>query len=329
MGKKYYLGLDVGGTNLAAGIVDTKYKLCYKESMPVNAHGSIDEITNAMAYISNLVIEKMKLSYDQISSWGIGMPSCVNPKSRLLVHANCFGWHNVPIYQYLEKKLPLPIYIGNDANCAAYGEQIAGAARGYANVVVITLGTGVGGGIIIDNKIFTGVDGMGAELGHTKLVFNGRQCTCGQKGCLEAYCSATALVGICKESLANDQSSIIIRLCEGDLDRLNAKIIFDAALEQDPLARKLVNDYTAQLAAGLSSFVTIFRPEIIVVGGGVANAGDSLFQPLNRELRECTFGAAEIGVPPIIPAALGNDAGIIGAALLEKMKTAAMTTETT
>lgn len=229
------------------------------------------------------------------------MPSCVNLKTNLLVHANCFGWKNVPIYDYMKGRLPLPVKIENDANCAAYGEALAGAAKEYANVLMLTLGTGVGGGIIIDKKIYKGADGMGAELGHTKLVYRGERCTCGQLGCLEAYCSATALIRHAKEKTMKD---------------MDAKAVFDGAKAGDAACQELVAEYIAQLAAGISSFITIFRPDIIIIGGGVANAGDALFVPLNKELKHCTFGAEEIGVPLVIPAQLGNDAGIIGAAFL-------------
>ncbi len=176
---KYYLGLDVGGTNLAAGVVDEKYRLICKLMVPTNAGRSIEEITADMERVSRAVIQMAGLSAEDFETWGIGMPSYVNPKTNLLVHANCFGWKNVPIWQYLEGKLPLRALIENDANCAALGESLAGAARKEENIVMLTLGTGVGGGIIIDNKIYCGADMMGAELGHVKLVYNGVLCTCG------------------------------------------------------------------------------------------------------------------------------------------------------
>ena len=299
--KQYHLGLDVGGTNLVAGVVDENYRILSKCSCPAGAGRSIEEITGSMAQVSREAISLAGLQMSQISGWGIGMPSCVNQKTNLLVHANCFGWKNIPIYKYLEPLLPLPVKIENDANCAAYGEALAGAARGYDNVLMLTLGTGVGGGIIIDKQIYKGADGMGAELGHTKLVYNGELCTCGQRGCLEAYCSATALIRHAKELTRKD---------------MDAKMVFDGAKAGDAKCKALVENYIARLAAGISTFITIFRPEVIILGGGVANAGDTLFAPLNEQLKDCTFGAAEIGIPKVVPAELGNDAGLIGAALL-------------
>lgn len=300
MNKPFHLGLDVGGTNLAAAVIDSRFNILSRASIPAGAGRSIEAITEDMAKVSVLAVERAGISMEDVAGWGIGMPSCVNARTNLLVHANCFGWHNVPIYDYLRGKLPLEVKIDNDANCAALGEALAGAAQGCANALMLTLGTGVGGGIILDGKIYAGADGMGAELGHSKLVFEGERCTCGQKGCLEAYCSATALV--------RDAARAGL---EGD-----ARAVFDAAKAGNPVAEGLVDRYIAYLAAGLSTFITIFRPEIIILGGGVAAAGDRLFVPLREKLQTCTFGAEEIGLPPVVPARLGNDAGLVGAAFL-------------
>ncbi len=301
---RYYLGLDVGGTNMAAAVVDSDFKIISRATIPAGAGRSIEVITDDMANVSKAAVQNAGLQMSDIVSWGIGMPSCVNSKTNLLVHANCFGWKNVPIYDYLKGKLPLPVTIENDANCAAYGEALAGAAKGHKNVLMLTLGTGVGGGIILDGRIYAGADNMGAELGHTKLVFEGELCTCGQKGCLEAYASATALIRFyCKENGM-------------DPGEVNAEMIFKAASAGEETACRVVSDYIDHLAAGISSFITIFRPEMIILGGGVANAGEQLLKPLRKRLEYFTFGASEIGLPPVVGAALGNDAGLIGAAFL-------------
>lgn len=315
---KYYLGLDVGGTYMVAGVVDGNHRIIAKESIPTRAKRTIDEITADMAEVSKQAVRKAGLQMEDISSWGIGMPSYVNPRTNLLVHANCFGWKNVPIYDYLKKHISLPTYIANDANCATYGEVLAGAASQYTDAIMLTLGTGVGGGIIMGKKIYSGSDHMGAELGHTKLVYNGEPCTCGQKGCLEAYCSSTALIRIMKEELKENKESLIWELCGKDVNHVNGEILFQAAQKGDTLAIRIVDEYVSRLAAGISTFITIFRPEVILLGGGIAHAGDLLLKPLNERLRSCTFAAEEIGIPPVIRAKLGNDAGLIGAALLEK-----------
>ena len=313
---KYYLGLDVGGTNMVAGVVDENHQIIAKESIPTQAGRTIEEITADMAEVSKKAVLKAGLQMEDISSWGIGMPSYVNPKTNLLVHANCFGWKNVPIYDYLKKHISLPTYIANDANCATYGEVLAGSASQYTDAIMLTLGTGVGGGIIMGKKIYSGADNMGAELGHTKLVYNGERCTCGQKGCLEAYCSSTALIRIMKEALQENKDTLIWKLCGEDENKVNGEILFEAAKQGDSLAKQIVDDYISKLAAGISTFITIFRPQVIILGGGIAHAGDLLLKPLNEKLHTCTFAAEEIGIPQVIRAELGNDAGIIGAALL-------------
>ncbi|MBC5690580.1 ROK family protein [Mediterraneibacter sp. NSJ-55] len=315
---KYYLGLDVGGTNFAAGIIDENYRVIEKISVPAGAGRSIEEITEDMANVSLEVVKKAGVDISDFTSWGIGMPSFVNPRTNLLVHANCFGWKNVPIYSYLERHIPLPIYIENDANCAALGETLAGGAKGYENVLMLTLGTGLGGGIILNKKIYAGADMMGAELGHTKLVYNGAACTCGQYGCAEAYCSATALIRQAKEALERDPESLMVRLCDGDISKLEAKTVFDAMKQGDDTARQVIEQYIDYLSCAISSFVVIFRPEIIILGGGVANAGEILRRPLQERLLVNTYAGSEIGVPDIKIAECGNDAGLIGAAMLEK-----------
>ena len=226
---KYYLGLDVGGTNMVAGVVDENHQIIAKESIPTQAGRTIEEITTDMAEVSKKAVLKAGLQMEDISSWGIGMPSYVNPKTNLLVHANCFGWKNVPIYDYLKKHISLPTYIANDANCATYGEVLAGSASQYTDAIMLTLGTGVGGGIIMGKRIYSGADNMGAELGHTKLVYNGERCTCGQKGCLEAYCSSTALIRIMKEALQENKDTLIWKLCGEDENKVNGEILFEAA----------------------------------------------------------------------------------------------------
>lgn len=318
VGKKYYLGFDLGGTNMVAGVVDESYNIISKKSMPTNAGRSVEKVTYDMATVSKEAVCEAGLTFNDISSWGIGMPSYVNPATNLLVHANNFGWKNIPIYEHLEKHIPLPVYISNDANCAAYGEVLAGAAREYTDAIMLTLGTGVGGGIVMNKKIYSGFDNMGAELGHTKLVYNGVQCTCGQKGCLESYCSSTALIRRTKEAVDAHNDTLIMKLCGGKKEYIDGAIIFEAARQKDLLATQIIDEYISYLAAGISTFITIFRPEVILLGGGMAQAEDLLLKPLNKQLYTSTFAAEEIGVPHVIRAELGNDAGIIGAAFLEK-----------
>ncbi len=314
---KYYLGLDLGGTNMVAGVINENFELLSKAQRLTNAGRKIEEIVADMFEVSTDAVTKAGLSMKQMSSWGIGMPSYVNPKNHLLVRANNFGWVNVPIIDYLQMHTDLDIYIENDANCAALGETIVGVAKDYNDTLMLTIGTGLGGGIIIDKKVYTGSDKMGAELGHTKLVYDGIRCTCGQKGCAESYCSTTALIRQMREALAEDKDSLVWSMCDMDLSKVDGRMIFSAAYKKDHLSLKIIDQFVDYLSCALSSFITILRPEVIIIGGGLAESGNLLFDLLKIRTYENTFAAKEIGIPDIKPAQLGNDAGIIGAALLE------------
>jgi glucokinase len=314
----YYVGIDLGGTNIATGVVDDQYRILEKYSVKTRGMElPFGRVVENIADAAEEVVRRAGLTMDEIESVGMGTPSCINPKTGLLVHANNMGWHNLPLYGELEKHIKRPLYIRNDADCAALGEVLAGSARRYRDALMITLGTGVGGGMIMGGKIFNGCDHMGAEFGHTKLVCDGIQCTCGQYGCFESYGSATALIRQTREAIEKTPCSLMGRMCEGDLQKVDGKLAFDAARSGDPDAMAVVDRYIRYVAAGLSTLITIFRPEVIIIGGGICAEGDFLLDPLNRRIAECTFAAAEVGVPRAIPAELGNDAGIIGAAMLE------------
>ena len=312
----FYLGLDVGGTNLAAGVVNAEGNLLEKAVIPSGAGRSIEAIAEDMYQVSVKALKSNGLSFADVPYWGIGIPSNVDKETGLLIHANCFGWHKLPIYQYLKKYIDKPIYIENDANCAVLGEARSGAGKGVDQLLMLTLGTGVGSGIILDGELYTGHRGLGAELGHTKLNYQGRRCTCGQRGCLEAYASATALIGKTGRALRQFPDSVLNEWCAREKG-LTGKMIFEAAKEQDAFANRMVTEYVQALAAGIASFITIFRPEMIVLGGGIAGAGDYLVQMVEQSVREQSYGATEIGIPRIVCAKLGNDAGMIGAALLK------------
>ena len=314
----YYVGIDLGGTNIATGVVDDQYRILEKYSVKTRGMElPFGRVVENIADAAEEVVRRAGLTMDEIQSVGMGTPSCINPKTGLLVHANNMGWHNLPLYGELEKHIKRPLYIRNDADCAALGEVLAGSARRYRDALMITLGTGVGGGMIMGGKIFNGCDHMGAEFGHTKLVFDGVQCTCGQYGCFESYGSATALIRQTREAIEKNPSSLMGRICGGDLQKVDGKLAFDAARSGDPDAMAVVDRYIRYVAAGLSTLITIFRPEVIIIGGGIGAEGDFLLDPLNRRIGECTYAAAEIGVPRAILAELGNDAGLIGAAMLE------------
>jgi len=313
---KYYMGIDLGGTNIVAGVVNEDYKILAKYSEPTNANRTFQQVCASIASVAFEAAKKAKLNMSDFEAVGIGTPSNVYRKTNLLVHANNLGWTNVPFQEEMEKHFDIPVYIDNDANCAALGEVLAGAARNYESACMITLGTGVGGGIIIDKKIFRGSDYLGAEPGHTILVYNGERCTCGLNGCFEAYASATALIRQIKEAIKEHPESLLNKLCDGDLEKVEAKTAFDALEQGDEVAAKVVDQYISYVATGVATMMTMFRPEVFIVGGGVSNAGDKLMKPLHEKTSVLTFTAHQVENPPTVLAELGNDAGIIGAAML-------------
>ena len=298
----YYIGIDLGGTNIAVGVCDESGNILYCTSAKTNAaqpfEGLVSDIANAVL----LLLKAHSLTMSDIAAVGMGTPSCIDPKSGLLVNANNLGWRNVPLYDEMKKHFDVPVFIQNDAACAVLGEMKLGAAKGFENVLMVTLGTGVGGGIILYSRLWNGCDNMGAEIGHTKLVFGGRKCSCGQRGCLEQYASATALI-----RQYNEVSDEMVA---------SAKEVFDRADSVEALAKKVVEQYISYLSAGLSTLIAVFRPQLILIGGGVSARGEKLLSPLREQLMQDTFSADLIGIPEIRAAALGNDAGIIGAAML-------------
>lgn len=313
----YAIGIDLGGTNIAAGIVDDKGVLIAKESIPTFAQRHYTEIIADMAKVAELACKKANLSISDMAGIGIGSPGTVDSKAGVIAYANNINFKNVPMREELQKHIQLPVYISNDANCAALGETSdAGAAKGHRNVVLITLGTGVGGGIIIDGKIYEGDHGAGAELGHTLLVLDGVQCTCGRKGCWEAYASATGLIRQTKEAMQKEPESMMWELAGHDISAVGGRTAFDAARKGDKTGRQVVDQYIKYLSEGLIDMINIFRPEILLVGGGICNEGEYLFAPVREYINKYVYGGENTPLPVIQKAKLGNDAGIIGAAML-------------
>lgn len=316
---KFYIGVDLGGTNIAAGVTDENGSIKALYSSRTDAKKSFEELVCDIADTAYKAVEKAGLSMKDISALGLGTPSCINPKTNLLVNANNLNWQNVPLYDEMKKHFDIPLYIQNDAACAALGEVICGCAADYENAIMITLGTGVGGGIILDKKIFNGCDSMGAEIGHTKLVYNGLLCTCGQRGCFECYASATALINQAKDAAADCPESLLNEMCNNNPTLMNAKTPFDAAKKGDATAIAVIDRYMDYLAAGVSSLVAVFRPQAVIIGGGISAQGEELINSLKKKLYSCTFSAQQIDIPQLLIARLGNNAGIIGAAMLCKI----------
>lgn len=315
---KYYVGIDLGGTNIVAGVVDGDYNIIAKASTKTNCPRLEKEIAEDMAKMAVQAVENAKLTMDDIEWIGIGTPGIANSATGIVERANNLGFINTPLVKYVKEFIgrnDTPVYIENDANAAAYGEYVAGAAKGAKNAVCITLGTGVGAGIVIDGKIYAGSNFAGAEIGHTVIEVGGAPCTCGRKGCFEAYSSATGLIRMTKESMAENPDSIMNKMAE-ERGKVTARTSFDCMRAGDKYAKAVVDKYIKYLAAGITNTINTFQPDILCIGGGVCNEGDPLLLPVKAIVEEEDFANKSEKRTEIVIAKLGNDAGLIGAAFL-------------
>lgn len=313
---KYYIGIDLGGTNIAAGVVNENNVLVQKGSVKTDAHRSAEEIIKDMAFIAKDVVKKAGIDMNDVMWAGVGAPGLANKSTGVMEYAVNLNWYNVPLAQMLEAELKKPVYIENDANAAAYGEYIAGSAKDANISVMVTLGTGVGGGIVIDNQIYTGFNYAGAELGHTVMVIDGKECGCGRKGCFECYASATGLINITKDHMEKNKDSLMWTLTNGDISKVSGRTSFDAMKKGDPTAQKAVDEYIKYLACGITNIINTFQPDILCIGGGISHEGEYLLKPLRELVMKEVYSRRSEKNTKIVAASLGNEAGIIGAALL-------------
>ena len=315
------IGIDLGGTNIAVGVVDEQGNILGRATAKTRAQRPVSEIIRDMAATARQAVENAGLSMDDIEAVGVAAPGSVNPETGVIEYANNIGFQNTPVGPELQKLLNIPVTLGNDANLAAYGELMAGAGKEVDTMIAVTLGTGVGGGIIIDRKIYTGFNFVGAELGHLIIVENGEQCTCGTRGCWEAYASASALIRQTKAAMKQHPDSKMWELCGGSEDNASGRTAFDAMRAGDAAGRDVVDRYIDHIATGIISIINIFQPELICIGGGICNEGETLMAPL----REKVFGSVynrssdKSRQTRLVRASLGNDAGIIGAAMVGKL----------
>lgn len=314
----YYMGIDLGGTNIKAGVVDDAFRIIGRAKAKTGIPRPAEEVMDAMAECAKAAAADAGVPWEQIRQVGIGVPGTANEETGVVEYANNLLFENVPMREYLQKRLHKEIDITNDANAAALGEVLAGAARGASNAVAVTLGTGVGGGIIIDGRLFTGFHYGGAELGHMGIVLGGRKCTCGRRGCLEAYASATGLIRSTKEAMEAFPDSLMWELVRENGGNVSGRTAFLAAGRGDAAAQAVVNDYIQHLGYGLASIINILAPEILVIGGGVSNEGENLLRPLVECVRPQLYIHTPEKQTRIVLATLGNDAGLIGAAFLSR-----------
>ena len=318
----YYLGIDLGGTNIAAGIVNENYEIVKKKSTPTLANRDGKLIIKDMAELCRNLIAECGLTLNDIAYAGIATPGTANSDTGVVEYANNLPFKKFPIADLLKEYLGIDkVYIENDANAAAKAEAIAGAAKGAKYSVMITLGTGLGGGIVLDGKVYSGFNHAGAELGHIVIEKDGKPCTCGRRGCWETYSSATGLANMTREHLIKarkeGRKTIIEDMINGNLDNCNARVSFAAMKQGDEVGKEIVDEYISYLASGIATIINIFQPNVLSIGGGVCGEKDYLLKPLKEAVFNQTY--TKSGVSPqteLKIAELGNDAGIVGAAVL-------------
>jgi glucokinase len=311
-----YIGVDLGGTSIKVGICDEKGKLIHHSEGPTEAEGGPEVVVKHIADYVHDIVDSSSYQWDQVAGIGAGVAGFVDIKEGVVKLSGNLGWHNVPVKKMLEEKLGKTVKIDNDANVAALGEAWGGAGAGIPNLVCYTLGTGVGGGIIINSKIYQGSTGVAGELGHIAIVpdLEAIVCGCGQMGCLETVSSATGIIRMAKDAVERgDKTSLSL------VEVIQAKEVFDAAKAGDEAALRIVNRAAFYLGKSMASLAVVLNPQRFILGGGVSKAGEILFQPVREIFKKYTPGPAQEGVD-IVPATLGNDAGVIGAAGLSLHK---------
>lgn len=312
----YRIGVDLGGTNIAVGLVDEEKKLVKKKSVPTGAERPAEQIVDDIAAVCRALCAEAGVPLSEIASVGIATPGIANHDTGVVEYANNLPFRKLPLADMLRERLGVErVKIENDANAAAWGEAVAGAAQGTRNSIMITLGTGVGGGIIIDNKVYSGFNYAGGELGHIVIRVDGAPCSCGRHGCWEAYSSATALIRMTREKIEECEAEGRETLMS-KAEKISGRTACDAMRQGDAAAKEVYDLYIHYLASGLATIINIFQPEVISLGGGISNEGQSLIDSLLPIVRKEQYGGGVVPMTDIRIARLGNDAGIIGAAML-------------
>ena len=309
----YKIGIDIGGMSIKAGLV-VNGEIIQREVKETNQLGGLENIVEDITQIVNKLLHKSELDINDIESIGIGFPGIVTDEGR--VTCVNIGLENALIIPQLEERLKGTIVrASNDANVAALAEHVYGSMKGYNSGVMITLGTGIGGGIVIDNKLIVGSNGVGAEIGHTMIANNYYDCNCGNNGCFETFCSATAIIKYAQKLLNENRETIIRDMCKNDINNITAKMVFDAYRENDMVAKEIINRFKKYLAMGIGNIVNFIDQAVISIGGGISNASDILLDGLSEQVKQhLPFKKTKIG--DIVIAKFKNDAGIIGASAL-------------
>lgn len=313
----YRIGVDLGGTNIAVGVINENYEIIARAGTKTNIPRPAEEIFADIVKCSKEAVAKAGIEMSEVSSIGIGTPGSCDKKNGVILYANNLYFDNVLAVELVNKELPgIPVYIENDANCAALGEALAGSGKGKKSFIAVTLGTGVGSGIVLDGQVLTGCNDAGGELGHMTIKFDGEPCNCGRVGCWERYASATALVNQTKAAMLAHKDSVMWQLTSGDVENAGGRTAFDAMRIGDKWGTEVVNNYIRYIAVGTTNIVNIFQPEMICFGGGICNEGETLLAPIREHVARERYSKKQEVQTEICRATLGNDAGIIGAACL-------------
>lgn len=317
----YCLGIDLGGTHMAAALVDPEngFALSHRVSRPTVVTGNSEDLVAQIIQLAQACLADAGIQANQLDSMGIGSPGVANSETGSIDNAHNLGVETLPLAGALEQAFGVPVGLVNDANAAACGEYLAGTGAGCRSLVAVTLGTGVGGGIILDGKLLTGRNYAAGEIGHMVLVQDGEPCTCGQKGCLEAYASATALIRQTRRAMEAHPESAMWKLCPS-LDQVNGILAFDAARQGDPAGKEVLDTYIRHLAWGIVSLINLLDPEVVCIGGGISGSGDELLLPLREQVYPHVFAQNAKHPTRVELAKLGNHAGLIGAACIRWME---------
>lgn len=311
--RKYYVGIDLGGTFIKGGICDDLGNIIVNDKVPTETEFGADRVMDNISKLTFMLLDKAGLSVGDVEGLGMGVPGMIDSKNGTVIFSNNFNWKDVKICNGIKARTGLDAEISNDANVAALGEATFGSGKDFDDMILLTLGTGVGGGIVVDKKLIEGNKCAGAELGHAVIESNGEQCTCGRKGCLEAYASATALIRDTKRAMEAHKDSKMWEI--GSLDKVTGKVAFDYK-DCDQYAKEVVDNYIEKLACGITNYANIFRPHAVILGGGVCAQGDNLIKPLQKIVDRDVF-AGELGPKcEVRIATLENTAGILGAVAL-------------
>ncbi|MBR2907461.1 MAG: ROK family protein [Clostridia bacterium] len=316
----YRIGVDLGGTNIAVGLVDENYRIVAKVSTPTGAERPGEAIVDDIAKLCKKVCLEAGVTANDVAAVGIATPGIADYNTGVVLYSCNLNFRNFPLAELLRERFPVEtVHIENDANAAAWGEAVAGAAKGTKNSLMITLGTGVGGGIIIDGKVYSGFNCAGGELGHAVIAAGGRPCGCGRKGCWEAYSSATGLINMTKDKLAacekEGRATVMTELVE-KYGKVNGRVAFDAMRLGDEAGKEVVDEYAYYLGIGIANMINLFQPEVLSIGGGISNEGQTLLDLVEPIVRAEQYGGDVAALTQLRIATLKNDAGIIGAATL-------------